>query len=81
MENDIDMNRQFGTVIFFSKTLSFGFILPDGGELGKSDLFFHFSALQMPGYRTTDPNDRVSFDVGTNHKGPCAVNIVIERKA
>lgn len=74
MENE----RMFGLVIFFSNIKSYGFIKPEDGS---KDLFFHFSSLQMEGFKTANPGDQVSYDIGSNHKGAIAVNVVIERKA
>lgn len=71
-------NRKTGTVVFFSNIKNFGFIKTDQGG---ADLFVHFSSILMDGYKTLNPGDRVSFEVGQNHKGPCAVNVIVDRKA
>lgn len=77
MESEV-VERKFGTVIFFSAPKGYGFIAQaDGG----SELFTHFSAVMMSGYRKLDQGDEVSYELGSNHKGPCAVNVVVERKA
>ena len=61
-----------GTVKFFNETKGFGFITPDeGGE----DLFAHFSAIQMNGFRTLKEGQRVQFDVVKGPKGKQASNI------
>ncbi|MDY7820537.1 cold-shock protein, partial [Burkholderia pseudomallei] len=50
----------------------FGFISPDeGGE----ELFAHFSAIQMAGFKTLKENQRVSFEVTQGPKGKQATNI------
>ena len=50
----------------------FGFIVPDeGGE----ELFAHFSAIQMAGFKTLKENQRVSFEVTQGPKGKQATNI------
>ncbi|MDF6594969.1 cold-shock protein, partial [Escherichia coli] len=47
-----------GTVKWFNDAKGFGFISPDeGGE----ELFAHFSAIQMAGFKTLKENQRVSF--------------------
>jgi len=71
-------NRQMGTVIFFSNPKCFGFIKMDSGE---KDLFIHFSGIVAEGYRTLTPGDRVEFEIGSNHKGPCAINLAVIQKA
>lgn len=61
-----------GTVKWFNDSKGFGFITPDeGGE----DLFAHFSAINMPGFKTLKEGQRVSFEVTTGQKGKQASNI------
>jgi len=66
------VSRKFGKVVFFNK--GYGFVSTE--ESGyKSDVFVHFSQIVMEGYKKLDPGQRVSFEVGMNHKGPMAVNV------
>lgn len=61
-----------GTVKWFNDAKGFGFISPDeGGE----ELFAHFSAIQMAGFKTLKENQRVSFEVTQGPKGKQATNI------
>ena len=61
-----------GIVKWFNDAKGFGFITPDeGGE----DLFAHFSAINMDGFKTLKEGQRVSFEVTTGHKGKLAANI------
>ena len=61
-----------GTVKFFNHTKGYGFITPDdGGE----DLFAHFSAIQMNGFKTLKEGQKVQFDVTQGPKGKQASNI------
>ena len=61
-----------GTVKWFNDAKGFGFITPDeGGE----DLFAHFSAINMDGFKTLKEGQKVSFDVNTGPKGKQAANI------
>ena len=61
-----------GTVKWFNDAKGFGFIEPDEGG---ADLFAHFSAVQMEGFRTLKQGSRVSFDVVDGPKGQLAQNI------
>ncbi len=61
-----------GTVKWFNDSKGFGFITPDeGGE----DLFAHFSAINMAGFKTLKEGQRVEFEVVTGPKGKQASNI------
>ena len=61
-----------GTVKWFNDAKGFGFITPDeGGE----DLFAHFSAINMNGFKTLKEGQKVSFEVTTGPKGKQASNI------
>ena len=61
-----------GIVKWFNDAKGFGFITPDeGGE----DLFAHFSAINMEGFKALKERQRVSFDVTTGPKGKQAANI------
>jgi cold shock protein len=60
------------TVKWFNDTKGFGFIKPDdGGE----DLFAHFSAINMQGFKSLKEGQKVSFDVTQGPKGKQAANI------
>ena len=61
-----------GTVKWFNDAKGFGFIEPDGGG---SDIFAHFSAITMEGFKTLKQGSRVSFDVQQGPKGQLAQNI------
>ncbi|RYG14483.1 MAG: cold-shock protein [Burkholderiales bacterium] len=61
-----------GTVKWFNDTKGFGFIEPDGGG---ADIFAHFSAVEMEGFKTLKQGSRVSFDITQGPKGQLAHNI------
>ena len=62
-----------GTVKWFNNAKGYGFIVPEeGGE----DLFAHFSAVNMDGYKTLSAGDPVQFEVTVGDKGPQATDIV-----
>ena len=63
-----------GTVKWFNNAKGYGFILADeGGE----DLFAHYSAIQMEGYRTLKAGQQVQFDIIQGDKGYHAANICL----
>ena len=61
-----------GTVKWFNDAKGFGFIEPEGGG---ADVFAHFSAVQMDGFRTLKQGGRVSYDLVQGPKGDLAQNI------
>jgi CspA family cold shock protein len=62
----------FGTVKWFNDAKGFGFIEPEGGG---SDVFAHFSAIQMDGFRTLKQGSRVAYELAQGPKGDLAQNI------
>jgi CspA family cold shock protein len=61
-----------GTVKWFSNSKGYGFISPDeGGE----DVFAHFSAIEMEGYKTLNEGQKVQFEITDGPKGLQASNI------
>ncbi len=60
-----------GTVKWFNAKKGFGFISDEEGN----DVFVHFSALQMDGFKVLDEGDEVEFEVIDGDKGPQAANV------
>ena len=63
-----------GIVKWFSNAKGYGFISPDEGG---DDIFAHFSAIEMDGYKSLKEGQRVEFDVSTGPKGLQANKIVL----
>lgn len=62
-----------GTVKWFNNAKGYGFIVADqGGE----DLFAHYSAISMEGYKTLKAGQKVIFDITPGDKGLHAINIL-----
>jgi len=60
-----------GKVKWFNAEKGYGFIERDGGD----DVFVHFSAIEMEGYKTLNEGSSVSFEVVDGEKGPQAANV------
>jgi CspA family cold shock protein len=54
-----------GTVKWFNAAKGYGFITPESGE----DVFVHFSAIQMEGYKSLNEGQQVEFEVTKGPKG------------
>lgn len=61
-----------GKVKWFNNAKGYGFILSD--EAGE-DLFAHYSAIEMEGYKTLKAGQQVTFDITRGDKGLQAFNI------
>ena len=53
-----------GTVKWFNDAKGYGFITPDDGS---EDLFAHFSAIQMGGFKTLKEGQKVGYDIERLH--------------
>ena len=61
-----------GKVKWFNNAKGYGFIIEDGKD---EDLFAHFSAIEMDGYKTLKAGQAVSFEIIQGPKGNHAVKI------
>lgn len=61
-----------GTVKWFNDAKGFGFITPDDGN---KDLFAHFSAIKVDGFKTLKEGQKVNYELQTGPKGEFAANI------
>jgi CspA family cold shock protein len=71
-EDTTDGKVTSGKVKWFNNAKGYGFVLPEeGGE----DLFVHYSAINMEGYKTLKAGQEVQFEIAEGPKGLHAVNI------
>jgi cold shock protein len=61
-----------GTVKWFNTSKGYGFISPGNGG---DDLFAHFSAIEMDGYKSLTEGQNVEFEIQDGPKGPQAARI------
>ena len=65
--------RLIGTVKWFNPAKGYGFIGRENGE----DVFVHFSAIEMDGYKQLKEGDKVEFSVEKGPKGLQAANVTM----
>jgi len=60
-----------GKVKWFNAEKGYGFIERENGE----DVFVHFSAIEMDGFKTLEEGQEVAFEIVQGAKGPQAANV------
>ena len=65
-------DREIGTVKWFNGSKGYGFISREGGD----DVFVHFSAILVEGFKTLDEGQRVEFSVERGPKGLQAAQVI-----
>ncbi len=61
-----------GTIKWFNSKKGFGFIEQETGD----DVFVHYSAIDMPGFKTLSEGERVEFEIEENDKGLSAKKVI-----
>ncbi len=63
-----------GKVKWFNKDKGFGFITMDGTN---EDIFVHYSAINIRGFKTLEEGQNVSFDIVEGDRGQQAANVTV----
>lgn len=66
-------DRYKGTIKWFSAPKGYGFI----GQAEGDDVFVHFSAIQMEGYKRLKEGQSVEFSIEEGPKGKQAADVII----
>jgi len=66
------VERLTGVVKWFNNAKGYGFIGREGGP----DVFVHYSAITIEGYKSLQEGDQVEFEIAQGQKGPQAANVV-----
>jgi CspA family cold shock protein len=66
-----EVTQMKGTVKWFDAKKGYGFITMEDGN----DIFVHYSAIQMDGYKNLKENQPVVFDISEGSKGKQASNV------
>lgn len=69
---EVPRDMATGIVKWFNNAKGFGFVSPDGGG---DDVFAHFSAIDMDGYKSLRQGQKVEFEISQGPKGLFAQNI------
>ena len=63
-----------GKVKYFNEHKGWGII---ADPVSQQDVYVHYTAINMEGYKTLRAGQEVTFDVARNDHGPCAQNVTL----
>ena len=66
--------KEKGTVKWFNNSKGYGFIERDNSS---EDVFVHYSAVTMDGYRFLEEGQKVELSVVNGNKGLCAEGVIL----
>jgi len=73
----VSLRVPVGKIKWFNVAKGYGFIEVEGEE----DVFVHYSAIQMEGFRSVAEGDVVDFEIANDGKGPKAANVKVMTRA
>jgi len=65
-----------GKVKYFNDLKGWGFISSEGSD---ENVYVHYTAIKMEGYKTLKPGQTVLFEVTDSDKGRQALNVTLAR--
>ncbi|MHA2620354.1 MAG: cold-shock protein [bacterium JZ-2024 1] len=68
-------SKLHGRIKWFDQKKGYGFVTGDDGK----DYFFHYTAIQMEGFKTVDKDEEVDFEAEETAKGLQAVKVYSRR--
>ena len=72
LQEEVHHRMAAGKVKWFNNSKGFGFIEKEDGS---GDIFVHYTAIQINGFKTLAEGQAVEFDVYEGPKGPTAQNV------
>ena len=73
-----DMDRCYGTVVWFNNQTNYGFIEWELHGTKQKDILLHWSDINCEGFKTVKKDQKVSFTIGLNNKGlPKATDVTV----
>lgn len=63
-----------GKVKWFKADKGYGFITAEGND---KDIFVHYSAINIDGFKTFEEGQTVEFDIVEGDRGPQASNVTV----
>lgn len=71
------MGQHKGVIKWFNNAKGYGFVGREDGP----DVFVHYSAINLDGYKSLKEGDEVEFDIVQGSKGPQADQVVLLKSA
>jgi CspA family cold shock protein len=77
LQEGVNYSVEVGKIKWFNVSKGYGFIEVENQE----DVFVHYSAIQMDGFKTLAEGDVVEFEMFDDVKGPKASNVTLQKRA